>query len=240
MLHGIGGNRHSFDDFLADLPAGWRAAAWDMPGYGDSAALDEMTFESLASSAVAILDDLGAAQATVLGHSMGGMIAQEVAARHPDRVNALVLFATTPAFGGRDESFKEKFLADRLRPLDEGKTPADIAPQLVGAMFGDATSQAAKDRAAASMAAVPAAAYRQALTCIVNFNRIAELAGISCPALVLAAENDALAPPRTMTRMAEKIPAAEYICLSGLGHLANYEDPPAFNQAVSTFLTSLR
>ncbi len=240
LLHGIGGNNQSFADLMADLPDGWRAAAWDMPGYGDSAPLDEMTFDSLAQAAVAVIDDLGAERATVLGHSMGGMIAQEIAARHPDRLDGLILFATTPAFGGRDESFKDRFLADRLAPLDAGKTPADIAPLLVGGMFGDATSQTAKDQAAASMAAVPASAYRQALTCIVTFNRIAELSSISCPTLVLAAEKDALAPPKTMTRLAGKIPGAKYTCLAGLGHLANFEDPPAFNQALGGFLTSLR
>ena len=239
LLHGIGGNRDSFDGVLEELPAGWRGVAWDMPGYGGSRALDDMTFETLAAAAVAVLDDLGAAQATVLGHSMGGMVAQEVAARFPGRLDALILFATTPAFGGRDDSFKEIFLADRLKPLDQGKTPADIAPSLVGGMFGEATPQPVKDRAAASMAAVPAAAYRQALHCIVTFNRIADLQTVACPTLVLAAENDHLSPPKTMSRMAEKIPGAKYHCLPGLGHLANLEDPSAFNRAVGDFLTSL-
>lgn len=238
-LHGIGGNRDSFADFMDAPPRGWRTVAWDMPGYGGSAPLEKMTFPALADAAAAILDDMGAKTAVVLGHSMGGMVAQEAALRHPDRISGLVLFATTPAFGGRDDSFKEAFLADRLAPLDAGKTPADIAPGLVGGMFSDATPQAARDRAAASMAAVPTDAYRQALACIVIFNRIADLPDIRCPTLVLAAELDRLSPPRTMARMAEKMPDARYVCLDGVGHLANLEDPPAFNAAVTGFLNTL-
>lgn len=238
-LHGIGGGQDAFDGLLAELPGGWRAAAWDMPGYGASDAVEEMTFETLAAAAVAVIDDLGAKTAVVLGHSLGGMIAQEVAARYPERLAGLILFATTPAFGGRDDSFKEKFLADRLAPLDAGKTPADIAPGLVGGMFGDATPEDVRAAAVASMAAVPAAAYRQALTCIVTFDRRESLAAIACPTLVLAAETDALSPPKTMARMAEKIPGAGYVCLDGVGHLANFEDPAAFNAAVSGFLTAL-
>ncbi len=239
FLHGIGGNRHSFDAQLAALPEGWRGLAWDMPGYGESEPLPAMIFEALAAAAVALLDEAGAGKAVVLGHSMGGMIAQEIAARHPARVDGLVLFATAPAFGGRDDSFKQQFLADRLAPLDAGKTPADIAPALVAAMFGPATPEAVKAQAAASMAAIPASAYRAALECIVTFDRRAGLERIACPTLVLAAEDDTLSPPKTMEKMAGRIPGATYRCLAGVGHLANFEDPAAFNAVLTDFLTSL-
>jgi len=106
-------------------------------------------------------------------------------------------------------------------------------------MFGPRTPAALKDAAIRSMASVPAATYRQALTCIVEFNRKAALADIACPTLVLAAENDSLAPPKTMQRMAEAIPDARYVCLPAAGHLANMEDAAAFNAAVNEFLTSL-
>lgn len=240
-LHGIGGNRHAFDDLLPALAGqGVRALSWDMPGYGDSAPLPEMTFGTLAASVIAMLDDAGAETAVLLGHSMGGMIAQEVAARYPERVAGLILFATTPAFGGKDDSFRDEFLAARLAPLDAGKMPADIAPDLVGGMFGPATPQAVRDKAAASMAAVSSNAYRAALTCIVTFDRRADLGSIACPTLVLAAEADRLSPPRTMEKMAAAIKGARYVCLDGLGHLANYEDPAAFNAVVTDFLENLK
>jgi pimeloyl-ACP methyl ester carboxylesterase len=240
FLHGIGGNQSSFDDQLeAFAGAGWRAAAWDMPGYGASPALADMTFAALADSAAALLDDLGGAPAVVVGHSMGGMVAQELAARHPERLRALVLYATTPIFGSPDGSFQQRFLAERLAPLDRGLTPADLAPELVAGLLGPSAPEAARARAIASTSAISAAAYRAALRCLVTFDRRAELARIACPTLALAAELDTLAPPRSMARMAERIAGARSECLPGVGHLAHLEVPGPFNAALGSFLAGL-
>src|SRR6185436_14905353 len=110
--------------------------SWDMPGYGKSAPIPEMTWATLADSAVALLDHLGIGQVHLVGHSMGGMVAQEIAARAPARLASLVLAGTSAAFGGPDETFRNQFLAARLKPLDEGKTPGDIAPGLLQGMVG--------------------------------------------------------------------------------------------------------
>lgn len=239
FLHGIGGDSGSFADNLPALPEGWRGLAWDAPGYGNSAPLAEMTFETLAAAAVRLLDAQRVRRAVVVGHSMGGMIAQEIAARYPERVRGLVLFATSASFGGRDALFRMKFLADRLAPLDRGLTPGDIAGPLVPSLFGPEPPPEALERAFASMAALSSATYRQALNCIVLFDRKDDLARIACPALALAAEHDMLAPPRTMERMAQAVPGARYRCLAGAGHLANMEDPAAFNAELGGFLQDI-
>lgn len=239
FLHGIGGNRDSFADQLPRLAPKWRALAWDMPGYGASPAIEPLTFEVLAQSVVGVLDAEGAEKAVLVGHSLGGMIAQETAARFPDRVAGLVLFATTAAFGGKDETFKNEFLAHRLAPLDRGKTMPEIAAELVQGLFGPNPPAAARERAIASMAAIAPAAYRAALRCVVTFNRAEELGRIACPTLVLAAEHDRLAPPKTLTRMAARIPGASYRCIAGAGHLANFEQPDQFDAALDAFLATL-
>ncbi len=239
FLHGIGGDSGSFADNLPALPKGWRGLAWDAPGYGASAPLAEMTFETLAAAAVRLLDAQNVRRAVIVGHSMGGMIAQEIAARYPERVLGLVLFATSASFGGRDALFRMKFLADRLAPLDRGLTPGDIARPLVPSLFGPEPPPGALERAVAGMAALSSATYRQALNCIVHFDRKDDLTRIACPVLALAAEHDRLAPPRTMERMAQAIPDARYRCLAGAGHLANLEDPAAFDAEIGAFLEEI-
>ena len=73
---------------------------------------------------------------TLVGHSMGGMVAQEVVARRPDLVNRLVLCGTSPAFGKPDGDWQREFIAQRTAPLDAGKTMADLAEMLVPQMVG--------------------------------------------------------------------------------------------------------
>lgn len=239
LLHGIGGNLENFRETQAALAPRRRTVAWNMPGYDGSPPIAPYDFPHLAEAALRVLDADGIDRAVVVGHSFGGMVAQEIAARAPGRVAGLVLFATSAAFGGRDPRFKTEFLAQRLAPLDRGLSPGDIAPALTATMFGPAATTEARRRAIASMAKIPAASYRAALGAIVNFDRTADLARIACPTLVLAAEHDTLAPPRTMQRMAERIPGARYVCLAGLGHLANLEAPAVFARTLADFLDTL-
>ena len=241
FLHGIGGNCHSFDaqlDYFAKH--GWRAISWDMPGYGGSAPLQEMTWPALAEAAVRMLDHLKLDTSVLLGHSMGGMVAQELAITYPERLRGLILSATSDVFGSADGKFQEKFLAERLAPLQAGKTPADIAPKTVPAMFADFKTDAAVAAAVASTSAIPTATYIQAMQCLVTFNRRDDLGKIECPTLLLAGEKDTVMPPKGMQRMAKRLPHPVYREILGVGHLGNLERPDAYNAKVSQFLFETR
>jgi 3-oxoadipate enol-lactonase len=86
------------------------------------------------------------------------------------------------------------------------------------------------------MSRVPEATYRAALTAIASFNRLDNLPHIHVPTLCLAAEFDKNAAPAVMEKMAARIVGATFQCLPGVGHLANMEDPHAFNAAILKFL----
>ncbi len=240
FLHGIGGNAHSFDDQLPHFASRYRAIAWDMPGYGGSALTEEMTFPMLARSLQALLVALKIERPILVGHSMGGMVAQEFAARHPDRLRALILAGTSPAFGKPGGDWQRQFLNARLAPLDAGQTPADFADRLVDSMFGDDKDLSRMDRAAESMRQLSADSYRAALHCIVTFNQLDNLPRIAVPTLCLAAERDGNAAPGVMEKMAAKIPGARFHCMAGAGHLMNIEAPAAFNATLDDFLDILQ
>ncbi|UCH73165.1 MAG: alpha/beta fold hydrolase [Rhodospirillales bacterium] len=236
FLHGIGGDGASWLMELEALAGHWRAIAWDMPGYGASPALPEMTFPALADALDALLDSLDIDRAHLIGHSIGGMVAQEFAATFPHRVASLVLYATSPAFGRPDGDWQREFLAARLAPLDAGRRMADLAPSIVAGLVGGEPDPDGVARATAAMARVPEDAYRAAMRCLVTFDRREALPEIAVPVLVLAGAEDDNAPARMMERMASRIPGADFQLIAGAGHLAHFERPAAFRAAIVSFL----
>lgn len=237
MLHGVGGGKEAFRPQMQPLAeAGYRAVAWDMPGYGESPAIAPYDMAGLAAALVALLDRLEVERAALLGHSMGAMVALEAVARTPARVAALVLSAGSPAFGKPDGAWQQAFLRDRLGPLDAGKTMADVAHRLVPSMVGEGFAPEGAALAASIMSRVPPATYRAALHALMGFDRRDALARIGVPTLAIAGELDPAAPAAIMEKMAARIPGAQYVLLPRAGHLANLEQPQAFNAAVTAFL----
>jgi len=231
LLHGIGGGKAIWADTLDALAAaGHQAVAIDFPGYGDSPGTP--TMDALVAAVATTLDRLGAARTVLVGHSMGGMVAQELLARGPMLLKGLVLACTSASFGKADGAWQAKFVAERLAPLDAGLGMTGIAQALVPAMVSPGAVAGAQQRAMAVMSAVPEATYRVALRAIAAFDRREALPSIRVPTLCLAAEHDRTAPPEVLQRMAQRIPGARYTCLANAGHIANVEQPAAFNAAL--------
>ncbi len=237
FLHGIGGRAWGWQDALEHFAGqGWHALAWDMPGYGDSPAIDGLDFDHLADALEALLAHAQVPRSVLIGHSLGGMVALQAWVRHPQRVAGLVLAGSSPAFGHGSGDFQTRFLADRLAPLEAGQTLADIAARLIPAMAGPGVSPEALARAQACMASITPAGYRAALQALVQFEQRAALPTIRVPTLCLAGEHDRTAAPAVVRRMADKIPGAAYAEMPGAGHLMNFEKPEAFAAVLSSFL----
>lgn len=239
LLHGVGSDCGMFAPVVARLQPDYPMIAWDIPGYGGKPLDGPLTFPDLADAVIADLDAMGVDTFIPLGHSIGGMLAQEIAARHPNRLKALILSGTTSVFGSRDGSFQEAFLKARLAPLDAGKTMADLAAQAAAGLFGSDPDRAAAPAVEALMAKLPEESFRAGLTCLVTFNRRDDLAKIAVPTLLIAGDEDTNAPLKTMTRMAEIIDGAHLEVLAQTGHMAPLECPDRFTEAVRKFLKTL-
>jgi 3-oxoadipate enol-lactonase len=209
-----------------------------MPGYGGTPALPKATFQAFADTLRDLLDELRIERADLVGHSYGGMVAQEFACRHASRLRTLTLSGTSPAFGKPDGEWQREFVRQRLEPLERGVPMADLARAAIPSLVGDNPDPEGLRLALASSSAVPAEAFATGMRLIVTFDRRDALATIAVPTLVLAGERDNNAPAAMMEKMASKIPGAKYVCLPGAGHLANLERPAAYNATLAEFLAA--
>jgi 3-oxoadipate enol-lactonase len=236
FLHGIGGAARAWRSQLDFFKERYRSIAWDMPGYGGSAPLPTVSIVALADALQDFLQQLGAIKPILVGHSIGGMIVQQLLAKSPRIARAVVLAQTSPAFGKPDGDWQKEFLAARLGPLDRGETLASLAPSLVKELVGDDPDPAGMVLARDCMAAVPEATYRATMLALMGFDLRKMLGDIAVPTLVLSGSKDKNAPAPMMAKMASYIPSATYVELEGVGHLVNLERPAAFNAALDSFL----
>jgi 3-oxoadipate enol-lactonase len=236
FLHGIGGAARAWRGQLDYFADSYRSIAWDMPGYGGSAPLSSVSIASLADALGDFLDAVGAVRPVIVGHSIGGMIVQQLLAQDPDIAGAVVLAQTSPAFGKPDGDWQKQFISARLGPLDRGETMVSLAPSLVKELVGDEPDASGMVLARDCMACVPETTYRATMLALMGFDLRHALKEIQVPALLLSGSKDNNAPAPMMAKMASYIPSATYVELEGVGHLANLERPEEFNAVLWDFL----
>jgi 3-oxoadipate enol-lactonase len=237
FLHGIGGAARAWRGQLDFFSNRYRSIAWDMPGYGGSASLPAVSIATLADALADFLQQVGATKPVLVGHSIGGMIVQQWLVRNPLAASAVVLAQTSPAFGKPDGDWQKSFIDARLGPLDRGETLVSLAPTLVKELIGENPNAGGMELARDCMAAVPPATYRATMLALMGFDLRGALRDIAVPTMLLSGSRDNNAPAPMMAKMATYIPAAQYVELEGVGHLANLERPDEFNAALSDFLS---
>jgi len=247
LLHGIGGRAEVWQPQLDAFATRFCVVAWNMPGYGGSTPLPEMNFPALADALEALLDTIAADRVHLVGHSMGGMVAQEFLRHRARRVTSLCLYATSPGLAQPEspqaaaaaKARAREFMTRRIGPLDAGRTMRDMAESLLDQLLSPRAPESARASAIESVASVPPDVYRQAMRCILSFDGTGIVPTIACPTLVIAGGEDRTIPPSVVEAMAEQIPGARFECIQGVGHLANLEDPPSFNRVLSDFLATV-
>jgi 3-oxoadipate enol-lactonase len=234
--HGIGGAARGWRVQLEAFSDRYRTIAWDMPGYGGSPLLASVSIATLADALQDFLRQIGAKKPILVGHSIGGMIVQQLLVQSPDIPAAVVLAQTSPAFGKPDGDWQKEFIGARLGPLDRGETMVSLAPSLVRELVGDDPDIRGMELARDCMAAVPEATYRATMLALLGFDQRGALKNIAVPTLVLSGSKDKNAPAPMMAKMASYIPSATYVELEGVGHLVNLERPATFDAALDSFL----
>ena len=240
LLHDADGGHLTFAPQVETLAgAGYRAVAWDMPGYGYSAPIEPYTFKGLAESCMALADALECGPVALVGHGLGAMVALEVAVRRPALVRQLVLCAGGPAL---DAQAAADWVAPRLQALEQGGGGMErLAQVLVPRFIGTGALPEGVRLAGHALSQVYAGAYRRALEALPTFSRgAAELAQLHVPALLVSGGQDRCTPPDALEALAQVLPDAEHLSLPHVGHWPQLEDPEGFDGALLDFLARRR
>lgn len=233
MVHGLGGTSNTFQPQMAAL-AGHRVIRPDMPGSGRSPVpFEALTIEFFARSIAAAVRSLGVASAHFVGHSLGTIVCQRIAADEPGLVASLALFGalTEPPDAARAG------LADRARKArDEGMD--GIADQIVANTLSPAT-QAGKPEVAAfvreSLMRQPPEGY--ARTCeALSKARAVDAGLIRAPTLIVAGDCDPVAPLSMGQGLADKIPGAAVSVMDRCGHWITMEKAQESGRKLAEFL----
>jgi 3-oxoadipate enol-lactonase len=247
LVHGFTGAKEDFTDFLEPLAErGWHAVAPDLRGHGASDHPDDEGSYSLAVMAddlLALADALGWERFVLLGHSMGGMVAQHLLLAEPERVSGLVLMDTTHGPVDWVEAdtaalasaiVREQGIAalmealKLLRDEDPLLTPAFL--RLLHEKPGYSEFCDAK-----LLASSPAMWLAMAPTMLTQPDRLDRLADVDVPTLVIVGEQD-IEFVAHGERMAKTIPGARLVIIADAGHSPQFENPSAWWAALSSFL----
>lgn len=222
---------------LERLPSGWRALAPDLRGFGgtDAPHEDAYTMEEMADDVAALMDKVGLHRAVVVGLSMGGYVAQQLWARHRDRVRALVLACTRARADTPEERERRLELAARVEREGIGPVVDFYLPRFFQTK-GRRDDSALVERVRRWMEEAHPAAVARALRGMAQRpDMTAALAELDVPLLVLGGREDALVPPAEVEALAASLPNAELVLLDDAGHLANLEQVDAFTAALERF-----
>jgi 3-oxoadipate enol-lactonase len=233
FVNGLGTDHRIWDDVVAALPSRWSMLRYDQRGHG----LSELghcpyTLAQLSHDLGEVLDGNVAGPVVLCGLSLGGLVAQQFAAAHPERVRALCLSGTALRIGTREtwQARAEQVLAAGL---------VRIAPSVMDRWFSEpfrSRNPAAVRGHRAMLERTPADAYVRAAQALGEADVSPGAQSIRMPTLVLAGELDLAATPAQGRALADAIPHARFELLSGAGHLMCVERPLAFARALTEFL----
>jgi pimeloyl-ACP methyl ester carboxylesterase len=244
LIQGMSGNHLAWGEpFLSDLERDFDVVAYDHRGVGRSSAVtDPFTITDLADDAAALIAALGWESAHVVGISMGGMVAQELALRHPDRIRTLTLGCTYSGGEGSalTSSQVSTKLAEAMMAGDPDRAIATAYEVNVSPGYGADKSAYGTFYEMATALPTPVPVIMLQMQAIAAHNTLDRLHEISVPTLVIHGTVDEMLPYSNAVLIASKIPDAQLETLEGVGHMFWWEQPERSAAAIRSLVERSR
>jgi pimeloyl-ACP methyl ester carboxylesterase len=237
LIQGLGWSAEMWYSLVPELETSYRVIRYDGRGIGRSdVPPGPYSIERMADDAVAVLHAAGLERAHVLGVSLGGIVAQEVALRHPDAVTSLLLGCTHP--GGSETVWPAPEVMQVLKeratmPFDQAVLAAvqyayseNVDPRVI--------EQDMKRRL--DLPTAPEGYQGQLLGGLGYQGTLPRLKGLTVPALVFTGDADQMVPPENSTTLADAIPDSTLVTIQGVGHVLFTERPAEVARAIRDFL----
>jgi pimeloyl-ACP methyl ester carboxylesterase len=239
LVMGFGGDHLAWGLQIPALAAKYRVIAFDNRGVGQSDAPDvPYSTAMMADDTVGLMDALGLDRAHVCGVSMGGMIAQEIALRHPARVRTLQLHATL----ARPDAYM-RALVEAWRKTRIALGREDALRVIALWLFAPRTYDERPEFVELVLQNAIANPYPQSLTgflrqgdAVLGHDTLDRLEQLRCPTLVSVADQDILVPPRFSHAIAQRVAGVELKTIADAGHAYMWEAAEAFNAMCLEFL----
>jgi pimeloyl-ACP methyl ester carboxylesterase len=233
LVHGYLGGSAQWQAELARFSDRFDVIAPDLPGYAGSAALPPPErIAAFAAAVVALLDELGIGRFTLMGHSMGGMIVQELAATHPDRVARLILYGTGP-LGAMPNRF-EPLETSRARLRSDGV--AQTIRRIGATWFRQGAAAEGFEIVAALGAQATEAAALAGLDAMSHWDGRGALGRLTMPTLVLWGDGDRSYRWPQVETLWQGLPDAALAVVPGTAHAVHLEKPALFHALVADFV----
>ncbi|MEJ5309853.1 MAG: alpha/beta hydrolase [Anaerolineae bacterium] len=235
LLHGLGSVGADWQSqFAALAQAGYRVLAPDLRGFGRSSAPPEVSIQAMAQDMALFLERVEAVPAHVVGLSLGGTVALQLALDHPEMVRRLALVNTLARLRFPSLGDRLYFLARAI--LTRFLGPERQAEMVARRLFPRPEQQALREGIIRRISQTNPYAYRSAMRSLLQFDVTARLSELRMPVLVVTGAEDTTIPMPVQQTLAQGIPGARHVVVEKSGHGIIVDNPDAFNRILLEFL----
>jgi len=237
FLHGVGDSWHSFESVLRTLPENMHAFALSLRGHGDSEKpANGYTIKDFAADVAQFIKIQNLESVYVVGHSMGGMVAQQFVLDHPQLTKGMVLIDSDAIFNdntGMSEFFQQVLKLDGTidkKFMDEFQR-STLAKPIDPDYYNLLVAEGMK---------VPADVFKSAFAGLMQADFRDQLKDIKVPVLIFWGDKDKICSIKDVEQLLREIPQAKFMIYENTGHALHWEEPARFTNDLSSFIKSIR